>query len=372
MKLQFLNPFLLGLAFLTACPGASNTPSFDITLNPATLSAKPGDTTAKINFTIARQNGFAADVITSISNNTIVGAANNQIKVNTAMTSKDSGTLEFMIGVNVPLQTYTLEFQAVAGDLKHTVNVSLDVKSGVTQPNMKQGVVTILEFQTSSLNLRSASAVFYEHLVTEPPVIGGNGIAPDNCLAIAQGETEPTQPASVKTLDAGTEIAIKQSSGIYVNLLKTFLQGKTSYGNDPRKPLGEVPNGLTVSIPGSAKGFPAFANVPMPDFPADFTVLAPVLGTPLALDGTITWEGGLDETHQMGILINSSAANSPSAICFVKDDGSFGVPINVKTVFETAGISKAQVFSMQRFASRSETANGVNLLLNTIRGKIGF
>jgi hypothetical protein len=373
MKFQFISPFLLGLALLTACPDSSSTtPSFAVTVNPASISGKPGDTTAKVSFTIERKNGFAADVVTSISNSVIVGTASNQIKVNTATITKDSGTLEFVIGANVPLQTYPLEFRAVGGGITKTSSILLEVNSGITPTAKKLGTITILDVQSSSFHVRSASALFYSYKNGEPPITGGVGIAPDTCFVIEPGQSEPTQPSSVKTLDAGTEIKILQGTNTYTTLLKTFLQGKTSYSNDPRTPLAVVPTGLTVSVPGTTTGFPAFNNVALPEFPADFTVLTPKLGDPLALDGAITWEGGLNASNEMSILLNSNVANSPSALCFVQDDGSFSVPANVKTAFETAGLSSARVFTMMRSASRSETANGATLSVSMARGKLGL
>jgi hypothetical protein len=374
MKRQLFSPLLLELALLTACPdSSSSTPSFDLTLNPASVSGKPGDTTTKITFTIARKNGFVADVITSISSNAIVGTASNQVKMNAVQTTKDSGTLEFVIGANVPLQTYPLEFRAVGGGITKTSSILLEVNSGITPPTAKKlGTITILDIQSSSFHVRSASALFYSYKNGEPPITSGGGVAPDTCFVIEPGQSEPTQPASVKTLDAGTEIKILQGTNTYTTLLKTFLQGKTSYSNDPRTPLAVVPTGLTVSVPGTTTGFPAFNNVALPEFPADFTVLTPALGDPLALDGSITWEGGLNVNNEISVFLNSNVANSPSAICFVQDDGSFTIPANVKTSFEAAGLSSTRIFTMMRSASRSETANGATLSVSMARGKLGL
>jgi hypothetical protein len=137
-KMQFKSfiPLLLGLTLFTACPSSSvNPPSFDLTIAPASVSAKPGETTAKISINIGRKNGFSANIATTFATNSILGKASNQVSVNTIEITKDSGTLEFVIGALVTPQVYSLQLNATAEGVTKTANISLEVKPSVAPPS---------------------------------------------------------------------------------------------------------------------------------------------------------------------------------------------------------------------------------------------
>jgi hypothetical protein len=360
--------------------------SYDMTLNvtvgglkrSAKITVKVGTTTN----TVPNPTNLIATVISSsqinLSWNAVTNATGYEVEQKVGTAFQSLGTVD-TAGAQItklnPSTPYTFRVKTKIGTNSSSgVETSATTQSGTPQPtSSKYGFVNVSETTMLGNTTRSASALFYNATGSEKPTVGGFGVTPDSCIVLSAGQTEPPQPTSVTPLDAGTELSLKSGSSAYTTLLKTAINGSISYSNNPVPPLAVVPDNLNISIPGNTTGFPAFSNVALPTFPADFTVSAPASGDPLALDGTITWEGDLNASNSMSILISSSVNNAPSAICFASDDGSFSVPANVKTAFEAAGLSEAKLFFMSRSASRNETANGATLVLSVIRSKfVGF
>jgi hypothetical protein len=359
--------------------------SYDMTLNvtvgglkrSAKITVKVGTTTN----TVPNPSNLTSTVISSSQINLAWNAVTNatgyevEQKVGTAFQSIGTvTTASAEISKLSPSTAYTFRVKTkIVANSSSGVETTATTQSGTPQPtSSKIGFVSITEVQMPLGTNRIASASFYEAKNNEPPTVGGFGITPDTCLVLSAGQSEPPQPASLKPLDAGTELSLQSGTTAYTKLLKTAISGILMYSNNPTSPLAAVPDNLTISIPGSATGFPAFTNASLPAFPADFSVTAPASGDPLALDGTITWEGGLNASNSMNIFIASSLKDGPGAICFASDDGSFAVPANVKSAFETAGATDAKLLFLSRSASRSETANGATLNLSVLRSKFMF
>jgi Fibronectin type III domain len=356
--------------------------SYDMTLN-VTLgglkrSAKITIKVSASNNTVPNPTNLTATVISSsqidLAWTAVTNATGYEVeqKVGTAFQSLGTVTTPSAeITKLSPSTAYTFRVKTKIGtNSSNGVETTATTQSGTPQPtSSKIGFVSISEIAMLGNTNRLGSAQFYEAQNNEPPTIGGFGATPDSCLVLSAGQNEPPQPASLKPLDAGTELSLQSGSSAYTKLLKTAISGIILYSNNPASPLAAVPDNLSISIPGSATGFPAFTNVALPAFPADFTVSAPASGDPLALDGTITWDGGLNASNSMSILIFSSLKDGPGAICFAIDDGSFAVPSNVKSAFETAGATDAKLMFVSRSASRSETANGATLNLSVLRSK---
>jgi hypothetical protein len=330
--------------------------------------------------TVPNPTGLTATVVSSsqidLNWNAVTGATKYLIEQKVGSSFQALGTVDTP-GAQVtslsPSSNYTFRVKTQIGtNTSSGVETSATTQSGnPTQTTGKYGFVTITEIELpGGLGTnRTASALFYSAKTAEPPTVGGFGVARDTCLAMTAGQTEPAQPASVKLLDAGTELSLKSGLNAYVTLLKTSLAGRIFYGNNPTTPLTTVPNDLNISIPGNPGGFPAFSNVSLPTFPPDFSITAPGSADPLALDGTITWDGGLDANNTMGIFIGSSVKDAPGAFCFANDDGSFTVPANVKSVFETAGLTSAKLVFMTRSQNRTETTSEATLILGVSRSK---
>ncbi len=358
------------------------TGSYDMTLN-VTLGGlkRSANITIKVGVpstTVANPSNLTATVISSSQINLAWTAVTNatgyeiEQKVGTAFQSLGTVTTPSAQITNLdPGTAYTFRVKTKIGvNSSSGTETSATTQSGNQPPtSSKIGFVSISESLIMGNTTRTGSAVFYEAQKNEPPTVGGFGATPDSCLVLSAGQNQPPQPASLKPLDAGTELSLQSGSSVYTKLLKTAISGSIFYSNNPITPLVAVPDNLTLSIPGSVTGFPAFTNVALPAFPADFSVTAPANGDPLALDGTITWDGGLNASNSMNVFISSSLKDGPGAICFAIDDGSFTVPANVKSAFETAGATTAQLFFLSRSASRSETANGATLNLSVIRSK---
>jgi Fibronectin type III domain len=357
--------------------------SYDMTLN-VTLGGlkRSAIITVKVaapNNTVPNPSNLTATVISSSQINLAWTAVTNatgyeiEQKVGAAFQSLGTVTTASAEITNLsPSTAYTFRVKTKIGASSSSgVETTATTQSGNQPPaSSKIGFVSVSESAILGNTTRAGSALFYEAQNNEPPTVGGFGATPDSCLVLSAGQNQPPQPASLKPLDAGTELSLQSGSSLYTKLLKTAIAGSISYSNNPMTPLAAVPDNLTISIPGSATGFPAFTNVALPAFPADFTVSAPASGDPLALDGTITWDGGLNASNMMSILVTSSVKDGPGAICFAIDDGSFTVPSNVKSAFETAGATAAQLVFLSRSASRTETANGATLNLSVIRSKI--
>jgi Fibronectin type III domain len=356
--------------------------SYDMTLNVTVIglqrSAKITIKVSTATNTVPNPTNLTATVISStqidLAWNPVTNATGYEVeqKVGTVFQSLGTVTTPGAQITNLnPNTPYTFRVKTKIGTNSSSgVETSATTQSGTPQPtSSKYGFVSVSEIQLPTGTSRLGTALFYEAQKNEPPTVGGFGTTPDTCIVLPTGQTEPPQPASLKPLDAGTELALKSGSSAYTTLLKTTINGSISYSTNPTPPLATVPDNLNISIPGSATGFPAFSNVALPAFPADFNLTAPASGDPLALDGTIIWDGSLNASNTMSILISSSVQNPPGAICFASDDGSFTVPVNVKTAFETAGLSEAKLLFMTRNASRTETANGATLVSSVSRSK---
>jgi Fibronectin type III domain len=356
--------------------------SYDMTVNVTVGSLKrSAKITVKVgtpSTTVPNPTNLTATVISSSQINlawTFVSNATGyevEQKVGTAFESLGTVTTPSAeITKLSPSTAYTFRVKTKIGTTSSSgTETSATTQSGTQPPtSSKIGFVTISEIAMMGNTNRLASAQFYEAQKNEPPTIGGFGVAPDSCLVLSAGQNEPPQPASLKPLDAGIELSLQSGTTAYTKLLKTAISGILIYSNNPASPLAAVPDNLTISIPGSATGFPAFSNAALPAFPEDFTVSAPASGDSLALDGTITWDGGLNASNSMNIFISSSLKDGPGAICFAIDDGAFVLPSNVKSAFETAGVTDAKLFFMSRSANRSETSNGATLNLSVSRSK---
>jgi Fibronectin type III domain len=360
--------------------------SYDMTLNVTLAGLKrSAKLTVKVtagNSSVQNPTNLTATVISSSQINlawtAVTGATGYEVEQKVGTVFQSLGTVT-TAGAEItklsPSTAYTFRVKTKIGTNSSSgVETTATTQSGTQPPtSSKIGFVSITEISLMGNTSRLASAMFYEAKNNEPPTVGGFGITPDTCLVLSTGQSEPPQPASLKPLDAGTELSLQSGTTAYTKLLKTAISGILVYSNNPTTPLAAVPNNLTISIPGSATGFPAFSNAALPAFPEDFTVSAPATGDPLALDGTITWDGGLNPSNSMSILVSSSLKDGPGAICFAIDDGAFTLPSNVKSAFETAGATDAKVVFMSRSASRIETANGATLNLSVIRSKfMGF
>ena len=81
-------------------------------------------------------------------------------------------------------------------------------------------------------------------------------------------------------LDAGEVIVLSSDAGTYANMTPQPILSATNIGTlymaeNFSNPVGPAPDGLIVDIPGSTaiNGFPAFANVSLPDVaPIEFSV----------------------------------------------------------------------------------------------------
>lgn len=360
--------------------------SYDMTLNvtvgnlkrSAKITVKVGAPTN----TVPNPSNLTATVISSsqidLAWTAVTNATGYEVeqKVGTAFQSLGTVTTTGAEITNLsPSNAYTFRVKTKIGaNSSSGAETTATTQSGTPQPtSSKIGFVSVSEIQMPVGTNRIGSAQFYEAQNNEPPTIGGFGATPDSCLLLTAGQSEPPQPASLKPLDAGTELSLKSGSSSYVTFLKTAINNTILYSTNPSTPMPTVPDNLNISIPGSVTGFPAFNNVALPAFPSDFNITAPASGDPLALDGTIIWDGGLNASNSMSIFISSSVKDGPGAICFAIDDGSFAVPANVKSAFETAGLSEAKLFFVTRNASRTETANGATLNLSVSRSKfVGF
>ncbi len=359
--------------------GGSYNLSLNITIAGLKRSAKITIKVGATTNTVPNPSNLSATVISSsqinLSWTAVTGASGYEVEQKVGTAFQSLGTV-MTAGAEItslnPSTAYTFRVKTKIGaNSSGGVETSATTQSGTPQPTSgKIGFVSVSESAILGNTTRTGSALFFEAQNNEPPTIGGFGATPDSCVVLSAGQRNPPQPASLKPLDAGTELSLQSGSSVYTKLLKTAISGTVSYGNNPLTPLAAVPDNLTVSIPGSATGFPAFTNVALPAFPADFTVSTPASGDPLALDGTITWDGGLNASNSMSILVSSSVKDGPGAICFAIDDGSFAVPANVKSAFETAGATNAQLVFLSRSANRTETANGATLNLSVIRSKI--
>lgn len=138
----------------------------------------------------------------------------------------------------------------------------------------------------------------------------------------------PTLPLieGLEPISAGTELTLNLGTAVYTSLPRN----NDAYTSQPL--AGEVPGGLTVTIPGAE--FPAFENVALPAKTPTFRLQTPSNPRTIDAETTFTWT---TETDTFVLFFGSSSDDKTRFTCYAKDDGSFVFPLN--TVMAKSGFT---------------------------------
>jgi hypothetical protein len=127
----------------------------------------------------------------------------------------------------------------------------------------------------------------------------------------------PTLPLveGLEPANAGAELTLAFGSSVYTTLPRV----DNAYTSQPL--AGQVPGGLTVTIPGG--DFPAFDNVALPENVPTFSLQTPSDTTALRSDTEFTWTA---DAGTFVLLFGSSDDARTRFTCYAKDDGVFTFP----------------------------------------------
>jgi hypothetical protein len=127
----------------------------------------------------------------------------------------------------------------------------------------------------------------------------------------------PTLPLieGLEPVDAGAVLTLQLATSTYTTLPRQ----SNAYTSQPL--AGQVPGGLTVTIPGGE--FPAFEKVALPENTPTFSLQSPSDTTMLRADTEFTWS---TEADTFVLLFGSSDDGKVRFTCYAKDDGSFTFP----------------------------------------------
>lgn len=129
----------------------------------------------------------------------------------------------------------------------------------------------------------------------------------------------PTLPLieGLEPVDAGAELKLNLGSAVYTTLPRK----NNAYTSQPL--AGQVPGGLTVTIPGAV--FPAFENVALPANVPTFSLQSPSDPTTISSETEFTWT---TDTDTFVLFFGSSTDAKTRFTCYAKDDGSFTFPLS--------------------------------------------
>ena len=241
---------------------------------------------------------------------------------------------------------------------------------GVTQ----LGLISVSE--TVAANQVSAFGTFIGFETELPDAFVSNPYAGelDECTVTSAGETPaPTVPTpvddpdSTTSLDAGSELTLRANGASYATLPKqtTTSNGKTniSYVSSESLP-SPIPSGLTVSIPGSSGGFPAFSDVAVGEV-ASFSLTSPEASEQVTPDTTFTWTGSGSSTTYVTIVASAfdfTTSESTTVSCLVADDGNFSFSASTRS--EMGATFESTFFSASRTSYRVEQKGDAVLILS--------
>jgi hypothetical protein len=227
----------------------------------------------------------------------------------------------------------------------------------------------------------SATAAFIKYDKALPSTFSQDQITPSTstCTVSRSGETpttpgpetEPDDDYEGQYLSAGDALTLKSSGTSYTTLNK-FSQGEaTIYTNyNLPKPL---PDNLTLDVPGTPGGFPAFSNVPAGSL-ADLKLSAPSLPltTYVTPSTTFSWQKSGASTAAISITasaFDAATSTSVAVICSTKDTGSFSFPETTKA--ELGSDFKGSSLSLTRISGGLASKGDALLMILSIRSVAG-
>ena len=201
--------------------------------------------------------------------------------------------------------------------------------------------------------------VSYSELVDLPTQVN---LGQDAC-SVTVGESKPEFPPfsnafapqpkpglQVTNIDAGDVLTVSSQGSVYVTLENQGnLYGKPFSGD----PLPFPPRNLTVDIPGSANGYPAFAGAAFAPAPEQFALS--VSGGDfknVTADTVFSWTGAGSDQGYFWFSGAGRNANGASVNfgCFARDDGSFTFPAQARQDLAAAGFTNGVMYNAVREA----------------------
>ena len=166
---------------------------------------------------------------------------------------------------------------------------------------------------------------------------------------------------NVEGIDAGDTLTLSSGTDVY-----TTLTGGSSGYSKPysREPLADPPRSLSMSIPGTANGYPAFASSTFPTVPGDYDLSVSDGDVKnVNANTTFTWTGetSSDAYFWFAGAGRNEDGESVTFACFAKDDGSFTFPSATQSELAAAGLVNGELLYSVRDA-RSRIIQGKTAL----------
>ena len=231
---------------------------------------------------------------------------------------------------------------------------------GTTAAVGRYGVVYIFDGPVDAGRI-TTSGLFaaYSQPIELPTQIG---LAQDACSVVV-GEAKPVAPpftsavftelepgVSATEIVAGDVLTVSSPGGVYTTLERD--SGTRYFRPFDPEPLSLPPRDLSITIPGSANGFPAF-DVAFPTVPEPFTLS--VSGgdvSNVTADTTFSWTGAPSDDAYFWFAGagRNAAGSSVNFACFAEDDGAFTFPAVAKEDLAAAGFTSGELFYAVRDA----------------------
>jgi hypothetical protein len=236
----------------------------------------------------------------------------------------------------------------------------------------KIGFVALSQVTSAGITMRTASGSFFRYAQPIDVPTNADFLATDTCSVSVNGPSGPgttPDPNPATSLDAGDKLTLKTGATLFTELPKQVSNNFIAYSSDPTTPLLPFPNGLTLDIPGTPSGFPAFSDVAVPSLPAEFTFSASSGLTAVSKSTTFSWTGQGSSSSSVGFSGSGRGADNKTVFfsCSANDDGSFAFPATTQSELESLGFIQGSVSSAERSSFVIQKQGEAGLLVNVFR-----
>lgn len=224
----------------------------------------------------------------------------------------------------------------------------------------KLGVLEIKEYYGGNRNAEIQSEFGAGSDSTSTAIEIMQSIRPDTdqCVVGAENNFEHWfgHSSVFSTISAGTELTLKDSSGMTWLMPKNDVNGYSPETNDFPYPL---PGKLSIDIPGDT--FPAMSNVIIPEL-SSLKGLEPDQPLKRNINAKLSWIASDQPNARVVLHINSSISNNPPLTCILLDDGEFELSDKMKEEFSPIYSDKEMLLSrvMTTFVQNKDSLLIVN------------
>jgi hypothetical protein len=207
----------------------------------------------------------------------------------------------------------------------------------------KYGVVFLSSFVANS-GFVVGNFVSYPQAIAAPT----NATITADVCTVTDGSTTPGTPPSTNPpappagsqqsvkISAGSPILLKKADASTLITMSENVSGTSSYSGTVATAF---PAGMTLEIPGSATGFPAFTT-PVPNAVTTPMQFVPASGSDVTASTTFQWTPVTGATSFVYINAKQTLAGKTITVgCLLQDDGSFSFPATTKQEMTRLGFT---------------------------------